>query len=519
MPKPVLLPASRVFAAVAMIVSGTVGALSAASAASVGTAPTSTGVFAWGDNSTGELGNGSVGGTSDVPATVLLPPGVAPTSIAAGGGGGGGDMEAPQNGALALGSNGEVYAWGDNSNGALGNGSSVADSGTPVVVSLPSGVTASGIGAAQGTGYAIGSDGRLYAWGDNNLGKLGNGSTALNSFTPVVVSLPSGVVPIAVAGGYQSAYALGSNGKVYAWGDNFYGELGNGSMTNSSTPVPVSLPSGITATTITGGGGAGYAVGSNGTLYAWGYNAYGELGDNTTSNSDTPVEVELPSGVSPRAITAGGGFAHAIGSDGNLYGWGLDSTAGQVGDGGGANRVTPEVISLAPSVKPTAIADNIHTGYAIGNDGKVYAWGYGLAGELGNGADGNFSTPVVVSLPGGSTPESLGAEPGALAGYAIVAEPNVAVTITTSSLPDGTVGQPYSFQLQASGGTPPYTWNKYPPRGRGVLPIWLRLSKSGLISGTPKKSGTYTIIVKCLQSSAHPLKSLATQELTLTVSP
>jgi alpha-tubulin suppressor-like RCC1 family protein len=514
-----LRPASSLCVASAMIVFGAVAHLTVASNVSAGAASMSTGVFAWGDNSTGELGNGTVGGTSDVPATVLLPSGVAPTSIAAGGGGGGGDMEAPQNCTYAIGSNGDVYAWGDNSNGALGNGSSVANSGTPVMVSLPSGVTASAISAAQGTGYAIGSDGKLYAWGDNNLGKLGNGSTAINSFTPVVVSLPSGVIPIAVAGGYQSAYALGSNGKVYAWGDNFYGELGNGSTTNSPTPVPVSLPTGITATTIAGGGGAGYAVGSDGSLYGWGYNVDGELGDNSTSNSDTPVPVDLPLGVIPKAITAGGGFAHAIGSDGNLYGWGLDSSAGQVGDGGGANRAVPEMISLAPSVKPTAIADNIHTGYAIGSDGKVYAWGYGLAGELGNGAAGNFSTPVVVSLPGGSTPESLGAEPGALAGYAIVAAPNVAVTITTGSLPGGTIGQPYSFQLQASGGTPPYTWNKYPPRGRGVLPIWLHLSKGGLISGTPKKAGTYTIIVKCLQASAHPYKTLATQELTLTVNP
>ncbi len=92
--------------------------------------------------------------------------------------------------------------------------------------------------------------------------------------------------------------------------------------------------------------------------------------------------------------------------------------------------------------------------------------------------------------------------------------------ITTTSLPEATVGQPYSFQLQASGGTPPYTWNKYGPRGRGVLPWRVSLSKGGLISGTPKRAGTYTIIVKCLQASAqHPHQTQATQELTLTVNP
>jgi alpha-tubulin suppressor-like RCC1 family protein len=518
MVKRLLLPASRLCAAFAMIMLGMVALLSAASQMRAGAAATSTAVFAWGDNSTGELGNGAVGGTSDVPAAVLLPSGVTPTAIAAGGGGGGGDMEAPQNAAYALGSDGKVYAWGDNSNGALGNGSTVANSGTPVVVSLPPGVTASAISAAQSTGYAIGSDGKLYAWGDNNLGKLGDGSTATNSFTPVVVSLPSGVTPTAVAGGYQSAYALGSDGKVYAWGDNFYGELGNGGTTNSSAPVPVSLPTGVTATAIAGGGGTGFAIGSDKNLYGWGYNVDGGLGDNSTSNSDLPVLVELPSGVTPKAITAGGGFAHAIGSDGNLYGWGLDSTAGQVGDGGGFDKLTPEVISLAPGVKPTAVADNIHTGYAIGSDGKVYAWGYGLAGELGNGTDSNFSPPVVVSLPIGSTPENLAPEPGALAGYVIVNEPNVAVTITTTSLPDGTLGQPYSFQLQAIGGTLPYTWNKYGPIGMGTLPLGVSLSRSGLISGTPMRAGTYTIVVKCLDSS-HSHKTQGTQKLTLTINP
>ena len=100
-----------------------------------------------------------------------------------------------------------------------------------------------------------------------------------------------------------------------------------------------------------------------------------------------------------------------------------------------------------------------------------------------------------------------------------IAVTNGPLQIATTSLPDATVGQPYSFQLQATGGTAPYTWNKYLPKGRGALPPRLSISKGGLISGTPKKAGTYTIIVKCLQATAHPNKTLATQVLTLTVDP
>jgi alpha-tubulin suppressor-like RCC1 family protein len=422
---------SRVLVVFAMVVLGTITWLQVSTAVPAGAAASSVGVFAWGDNSTGELGNESIGGSSGTPAPVALPAGVTPTAIAAGGGGGGTDTEAAQLAAYAIGSDGKLYAWGDNSNGALGNGTtSTTGSATPVVVSLPAGVTPTAISAAQGTGYAIGSDGKLYAWGDNLLGKLGNGSTASNSTSPVVVSLPSGVTPTAVAGGYESAYAIGSDGHLYAWGDNSIGELGDGTNTNSATPVVVSLPAGVTPTAIAGGGGAGYAIGSDGNLYAWGLNQYGELGNNSTTNSMTPVVVQLPSGVTAKAITAGGGFAHAIGSDGNLYGWGLGNTGGQLGLGSESSLV-PLAVPLAAGVQPKAIADNLHTGYAIGSDGHMYAWGYGLAGELGDGSEsGDISPPVVVSLPAGSTPESLGAEPGAQAGYAIVSAPETAPAVS-----------------------------------------------------------------------------------------
>lgn len=96
------------------------------------------------------------------------------------------------------------------------------------------------------------------------------------------------------------------------------------------------------------------------------------------------------------------------------------------------------------------------------------------------------------------------------------AGPNV--TITTTTLPDGTLRRPYSFQLEATGGTPPYTWNKYGPVGMGTLPVGVGIAPSGLISGTPKRAGTYTFVVKCLDSS-HSHKTQGTQKLTLTINP
>lgn len=493
---------SRVFVTFAIVVLGAITWLQVGSAAPVGAAVSSVGVFAWGDNSTGELGNGVIGGSSGTPAPVALPAGVTPTAIAAGGGGGGPDTEAAQPAAYAIGSDGKLYAWGDDSNGELGNGGTT-DSATPVVVSLPAAVTPKGISAAQGTGYAIGSDGLLYAFGDNTLGKLGDGSSAVNSPTPVVVSLPSGVTPTAVAGGYQSAYAIGSDGKLYAWGDNFLGELGDGGTNNSSTPVVVSLPVGVTPTAIAGGGGAGYAIGSDGHLYAWGFNTYGELGNNTTNNSTTPVLVDLPQGVTAKAITAGGGFAHAIGSDGNLYGWGLGDTGGQLGLGAESSLVPIEV-PLATGVQPTAIADNIHTGYAIGSDGHLYAWGYGLAGELGNGSEsGNFSPPVVVSLPPGSTPESLGQEPGAQAGFAIVSAPETVPGVSAQPVSQTAfTGTSVSFTATASGFPfPTVQWQESTDGG----------STWGNISGAT--SDTYTITDVPLSDNGVDFRAVFTNSI------
>ncbi|HTW08924.1 MAG TPA: putative Ig domain-containing protein [Acidimicrobiales bacterium] len=162
-------------------------------------------------------------------------------------------------------------------------------------------MTPTAIAVSDNSAYVIGSDGNVYAWGYGPDGELGDGSTPPTS-TPVKVSLPARVTPTAIAAGGRSAYVIASDGNVYAWGYGPDGELGNGSMSDGSTPVKVTLPAGVTATAIAAGDVSAFAIGSDGNLYAWGSGTDGELGNGSTSDSSTPVEVSLPAGVTPSAL-------------------------------------------------------------------------------------------------------------------------------------------------------------------------------------------------------------------------
>ena len=178
----------------------------------------------------------------------------------------------------------------------------------------------------------------LYAFGDNTDGALGNGTTT-DAYVPTVITLPGGVTPTGGAAGGDHSLAIGSNGLLYAWGLGTDGQLGNGTTTTSSTPVKVSLPPGVVPVAVAAGDDHSLALGSNGTLYAWGYNGYGQLGNGTKTNEDTPVTVSFPSGVKATAIAAGENLSLALGSDGNVYAWG-DGNVGALGQGN-QNESTP----------------------------------------------------------------------------------------------------------------------------------------------------------------------------------
>jgi alpha-tubulin suppressor-like RCC1 family protein len=234
---------------------------------------------------------------------------------------------------------------------------------------------------------------RVLGWGQNVFGQLGDGSLS-QSDVPVPASGLNFVT--AVAAGKRQSLALLSNGTVVAWGDGASGQLGDGELASSDLPVAVEGLSSVTA--IAAGDNFSLALLSNGTVVAWGGDESGQLGDGGTGESDVPVAVKGLAGVT--AIAAGGEHALALLHDGTVMAWGNDEL-GQLGDGELANKDVPVAVKKLSGVASVA-AGGEHS-LALLDKGTVMAWGDDEFGQLGN--DG-------VSEVGNSEEEEEGVEGG-----------------------------------------------------------------------------------------------------------
>jgi alpha-tubulin suppressor-like RCC1 family protein/subtilisin family serine protease len=306
-------------------------------------------------------------GSNDSQRTLPAPVGnLSGMTTIAGGGGDRGSFS------LGLKGDGTVWAWGKNFYGQLGDGT-YTNRNVPTRVAGLSNVK--DIAAGRYHGLALEEDGTVWAWGHGYFGQLGSGAGTFSSNVPARVEGLSGVVEIA-AGGYYSL-ALEQDGTVWAWGRNYAGELGDGTTKHKYAPVRVA---GLTnVKDISAGGIHGMALEGDGTVWTWGSNLYGQLGDGTYANSNVPVRVPNLTGVTD--VAAGSYHSVALLEDGTVRAWG-DNGYGQVGDGTNTRRNSPVQVTDLGNV--TDVEAGQGHNLALRADGTLMAWGLNTCGQLGN---------------------------------------------------------------------------------------------------------------------------------------
>jgi alpha-tubulin suppressor-like RCC1 family protein len=349
------------------------------------------GVKCWGRNNNGQLGN-HTNTNSNVPVDVVDGSGLLSgvISITAGG-----------FHTCALMSAGGVKCWGAGFGGELGNGVA-GDSNVPTDVVDGPGQQLSGVIAIAAGGYhtcALKSGGEVKCWGDNTHGALGEDPAIALELAPVTVSgLPSSVS--AIAAGVFHTCAITSVGAARCWGQNSDGQLGNGSMTESHVPVPVTGFETGGAIAIAAGDGHSCALSTAGAVECWGDNESGEIGDGsdpiTVPRQLTPVSVVGFESGGASAIAVGSFDSCAVTTGGALKCWG-DGGYGQLGNDDFTGSNVPVSVIGFEAGGATAIATNYHT-CALPSAGGVKCWGLGDRGELGNGTNNSSSVPVDVQF-------------------------------------------------------------------------------------------------------------------------
>jgi len=332
-----------------------------------------------GSNANGQLGDGTTSQRNS-PVSVVVPGGEAFLSIAAG------DAHA-----CGLATTGSVFCWGANANGRLGDGTTT-DRLTPVAVTMPGGVTFTAITAGQSHSCGLATTGAAYCWGANANGRVGDATTT-DRLTPTAVTMPGGVTFTSLGGGGYQTCGLAATGAAYCWGANFSGGVGDNTITDRWVPTAVTMPGGITFSSLEGGYIHSCALATTGAAYCWGANSYGRVGDGTTIDRLIPTAVTMPGGVTFSSIAGGGYHSCGLATNGAAYCWGFNAQ-GQVGDNTNTDRSLPTAVTMPEGVAFSSIAGGIYHSCGLATTGAAYCWGRGSSGQLGVGNTTNSAIPI-----------------------------------------------------------------------------------------------------------------------------
>ncbi|HEV8150255.1 MAG TPA: hypothetical protein VGP61_08745 [Gemmatimonadales bacterium] len=340
-------------------------------------------VYCWGFNGNGQLGDNSTGNRY-TPTLVQAPAGVTFQRVSAGG---------QHTCAVTLA--GDVYCWGRNEFGRLGDGTN-RDRTTPVRVLAPVGVTFATVSAGAGHSCGLAAAGGVaYCWGSNAAGQLGDGSAPNTvQLTPTLVRAPAGVTFTAVSTGFFHSCGLTTSGDVYCWGANSFGQLGDNTTIDKPTPVRILAPTGVTFAQMDAGYSHTCALTPSGNAYCWGYNGDGELGDNTLATKLVPTAVQAGA-LQFALLSAGSYHTCGVATTGFGYCWGNNAN-GQVGDNTTVRRLTPAANAGGLSLSVVAAGLSHSCAIATGANGGVYCWGYNGQGQLGDGTIAQRIVPTRV---------------------------------------------------------------------------------------------------------------------------
>jgi alpha-tubulin suppressor-like RCC1 family protein len=339
-------------------------------------------LWAWGINTYGAIGDGTTE-TRVVPTRIGTDTGW--VAVASG-----------VYSSLALRSDGSLWAWGSNVAGQLGDGTTT-DRSVPTRVGIDNDWAA--IAAGSAFSLALKSDGSLWAWGHNGSGRLGDGTTT-NRSSPARIGTDDDWVRVAAGSSY--CLALKADGSLWAWGNNESGQLGDGTTDGLQVPTRIGTESDWVA--VSAGSGHSLALKADGSLWAWGGNAWGQLGDGTTTERDVPTRIGGDTDWA--SVACGPDHSLALKTDGSLWAWG-NNAKGELGDGTIDQRPTPTRVGTGTGwIAISAGGFGAYNGgvsLGLKAGGTLAAWGFGRHGELGDGGRENQITPVDV-LPGVKLP-------------------------------------------------------------------------------------------------------------------